>query len=102
MGYNTEFNNALKLKPMQGLDETNLRIGNVYSFTKDGYRIYPVDTPIDLLNQDWEPLARVMIIKTALSEKKTTGNYKVLKIYSENEKKVLVEYWKDYVKFFTE
>jgi|APSaa5957512576_1039674.scaffolds.fasta_scaffold236456_1 hypothetical protein len=94
MGFKTEFNWALKLKPEQGLDENKIEIDKIYSFNKDEYRIYPVDMPIDLLNKNWEAIGRVIIVESTNKENKTIGKYKVLKIYETEEKELLSKYWK--------
>jgi hypothetical protein len=98
MGFKTEFNWVLKLKPEQGLDEANLEMGKIYEFSKEEYRIYPVDIPIDLINQNWEYVAKVVVTEFKNSDKKTIGKYKVLKIYKDAEKEILTKYWKETVK----
>ena len=97
MGFKTEFNWALKLKPENGLDESKLEIGKVYDFSKNGYRTYPVDIPIDLINQNWEAVAKVIVIEFKNYKGKTYGKYKVLKIYEGKEKEVLTSYWRETV-----
>jgi hypothetical protein len=93
MGFVTEFNWVLKLSPEQGLDEKKLGQGKSYGFSKDGYRVYPVDMPIDLLNNDREAVARVVVKECANSEGKTTGKYEVLRVYEGKEKQMLSRYW---------
>jgi len=97
MGFKTEFNWALKLKPENGLDESNLEKGKIYEFSKEEYRIYPVNIPIDLINQNWEPVAKIIIIEFKNVNGKTSGRYKVLKIYEGEEKRVLTNYWRETV-----
>ncbi len=99
MGFQVEFNWALKLKPDQGLNEEELEEGRIYKFEKEGYRIYPIDIPIDLINQNWEGIAKVVITKIELEEGKTLGSYRVLEIYSEEKKKVLTENWRKTVEY---
>lgn len=43
MGFKTEFNWALKLKPENGLDEVILKEGGIYEFVKDEHRVYPLE-----------------------------------------------------------
>ena len=88
-----EFNWALKLKPENGLDESLLREGEIYNFTKSGNRVYPLNIPIDLINQDWVALARVIVIEYTNKENITTGRYRVVRIYNEDEKKRITDYW---------
>jgi len=98
MGFKTEFNWALKLKPEQGLDEENLEVEKIYKFSKKEYRVYPVGIPIDLLNRNWEAVAKVVIIEFKNNDGRTEGKYKVIKIYEGREKEVLTNYWRENVK----
>jgi hypothetical protein len=97
MGHKIEFNWALKLEPTQGLDEKNLKVGEIYEFIKEGYRVYPLDLPLDLLNQKWEAVAKIIIVEIRNENQKTKGKYKVLKIYGGKEKEVLTNYWRENV-----
>ncbi|MCD6478902.1 MAG: DUF2584 family protein, partial [Candidatus Diapherotrites archaeon] len=93
MGFKTEFNWALKLKPENGLNEKVLKVGEIYEFSKEEYRVYPVNIPIDLINQNWEPVAKIIIVEFKNSGGRTSGKYKVLKIYEGEEKRILTNYW---------
>lgn len=99
MGFKTEFNWALKLTPDQGLDEKTLEINGIYGFSKHEYRVYPIGMPIDLINKDWEAVAKVIILESNTSEGKTTGKYKVIKIYEGLEKEILTNYWRETIQF---
>ncbi len=52
MGFQTEFNWGLKLKPENGLCEKEIIEGKIFDFTKNEYRVYQVDQPIDSINRD--------------------------------------------------
>ena len=39
MGFKTEFNWVLKLKPENGLNEKNLKCGRIYSFSKNEKKV---------------------------------------------------------------
>lgn len=97
MGYVTEFNWALRLKPEQGLNEGSLKEGSIYEFEKEGYRTYPVGMPIDLVNNVWEAVAKVIVVESMCKNRKTRGKYKVVKIYKGTEKVVLTNYWRETV-----
>jgi len=97
MGFKIELNWALKLKPENGLDENNLEVGEIYEFSKEEHRVYPVNIPIDLINNNWEAVAKIIIIEVKNAGGKTSGRYKVLKIYKGEEKKVLTNYWRETV-----
>lgn len=93
MGSKIEFNWVLKLKPENGLNENILKEGEIYQFTKTGNRIYPINIPIDLLNQDWKALARVIVIEYTNKENIITGRYRVVRIYTEEESRNITNYW---------
>lgn len=99
MGFETEFNWALKLRSEEGLDEEGLKAGESYDFSKEGDRIYPVDIPIDLINRNWEAVAKVIVTRVENSEGETSGKYRVLKIYKGEEKEILTDYWRETVQF---
>ncbi len=95
MGFKTEFNWALKLKQEQGLDEKNIEIDGIYNFSKNEYRDYPINMPIDLINNEWVAVAKILIIESKKANEKTEGKYKVIKIYKGNEKDFLTGYWRE-------
>ena len=97
MGFQTEFNWVLKLKPKNGLDETKLKIGKSYEFSKDEFRVYPVNNPIDLINENWESVAKVVVEEFKNISGITLGKYKVVKIYEGQEKTILTNYWRENV-----
>ncbi|MFA6424642.1 MAG: DUF2584 family protein [Phycisphaerae bacterium] len=97
MGFPVEFNWALKLKYEQGLDEQNLKEDIEYSFTKGECRCYPVNIPIDLINDNWEAIAKVIITEFTIRKSVTIGKYKTLKIYSQSERDFLTKYWRETV-----
>lgn len=99
MGFKTEFNWALKLRPEQGLKE-DIAVGEEFEFLKEGYRIYPIDIPIDLLNKDVEAIAKVIIKKIKHKNNKTKGNFKIIKIFNEKEKEFLTDYWRKTISYF--
>ena len=90
MGFSTKFNWVLQIT----VPET-LEIGSTYEFSKPGNRIFPIDTPIDLINLEREAVAKIKI-KSFLNQPSTTsGNFEVVKIYTGNEKQVLSNYWNE-------
>ena len=101
MGHGIEFNWTLKLKPQNGLKEKDIEVGRIFEFSKRGNRIYPLNLPIDLINSNWEAIAKVMIFEIKNSQGKTSGKYKVLKVYEDEEKDILTNYWRENVKIIT-
>ncbi len=89
MGFQTEINTVLKLKPEQGLHEKDLAVHKEYPFSKDGHRIYPLEVPLDLVNDQWGVVAKIMVTSYSVGKGKTKGTYKILKIYDDSERKML-------------
>lgn len=91
MGFPCEFNYILRLRPEQGLDEDSLAEGHTFNFTKAEHRIYPVDAPIDLANEAWEIIARVVVREFTVGGGNTSGIFEVLTIYNASTRNVLTE-----------
>jgi len=85
-GLQSGFNWALKLKPENGLNENELEVGKTYEFWKSGNRIYPLNIPIDLINQNWEAVAKIIVVEFKNLESRCSGKYKVIKIYEGKKK----------------
>lgn len=97
MGFLIEFNWTLKLKKSDGLIEEILKPDQSYKFSKSGHRVYPINMPIDLINNNWEAVAKVIVESLQIIDGRTCGKYKVLKIYSGEEKAILTNYWRETV-----
>lgn len=95
MGFQYEFNWILKLSD---LDEPLLKVQETYSFSKSGVRAFPLGMPIDLVNANWEAVARCVINTITLTEKATTGKYTVIEIYDNYKRKMLTDQWRDLLK----
>lgn len=90
MGATLSQQGSLRLDVNQGLVErNNLVEGKEYTFKKDGHRLFMIDTPMELITPDWQVLARVMITEFTMGHNETKGVYKVLKVYSDEEVKVV-------------
>ncbi len=81
---------CLKINKDQGLVERNqLVVGHEYPFAKDGHRLFMLDTPIELITDTWQVIARIMIPEFTVGHNETRGRYRVLKIYSDEEVKTV-------------
>lgn len=81
---------CLKINKDQGLvEQARLVIGQEYPFTKDGHRLFMLDTPIELITDTWQVIAHVTIPEFTVGHNKTRGRYRVLKIYSDEEVKIV-------------
>lgn len=79
MGYKTEFNWVLVLKPEQGLPE-KLEVGQEYNFHKAEERIYPRGCEIFLSGKDWKPVAKIVIKEFTVRDNETSGVFEVKEI----------------------
>ena len=100
MGFPAEFNWALKLKEEQGLDKTVIiEAGNEYPFRKSGHRVYPLNMPIDLINGNWEVIAKVIVKEYTLVKEGTKGTFKIIRPYSQEERKFLTDYFRETIEY---
>lgn len=67
--------------------------GNCYEFTKVGNRVFPIETPIDLIDLNRNAIAKIRIKNFQNLIDRTVGEYQVIKVYSGIEKEVLTNYW---------
>jgi len=99
MGYKTEFNWLLKLHSDQGIDKNTIKVGEEYMFEKDEHRVYPINIPIDLVNENWEVVAKVVVKEFSVLNDKTQGVWVALKLYNDEESKFLTKYWGETLDF---
>ncbi len=90
MGFSIKFNWVLQVTP-----PADLKLDTRYSFSKNGNRVFPIDTPIDLIDSERNAIAKIKILSFTNSETETTGEFKIIKIYTGNEKEILTNYWKE-------
>ncbi len=90
MGFTVKFNWVLQVEPPE-----SLTVKSVYPFEKSENRIFPLDTPIDLIDLNRTAVAKIRI-KSFLNESgSTTGWFEILKVYNGTEKAILSSYWKE-------
>ncbi len=88
MGFPIKFNWVLQYDP-----EEHLEVGRVYSFEKGGNRVFPLNAKIDLISSSRTAIAKIKIRKYFNIEDVTSGEYEIVKIYTDPEKSVLTNYW---------
>jgi len=66
-----------------------MKIGEVYNYSKNSLRFLTDNMPIWLCQKDWTPVAEVQVLEQTRGENGTSCKYKVLYIYNEEEAKVL-------------
>ena len=80
MGMSCEVNSILKLSARQGYPN-NLNLDEIYSADKKGYRIYLVDVPILLVDENWMAYADVIIQKLTWVAERTHVEFRIDRIY---------------------
>ncbi len=89
MGFKTEFNWILKLTIRQGIDKNILEENKTYEFYKKEHIVYPLDLPIELVDEDWIAIGQVIILEYTVGGGHTNGKYKVLEIYPKDKRRCL-------------
>ena len=90
MGFSIKFNWVLQITPPK-----NLELDRAYEFNKPGNRVFPIDTPIDLIDLERNAVAKIRVTSFTVNEDMTVGSFTVVKVYKGNEKKVLSMYWQE-------
>ena len=80
MGMPCEINSILKLKRSQDYPP-RLAVGELLSAEKDSYRIFPLDVPLQLVDEDWLAYADIIIEKLTWKKQKTLLEFRVARIY---------------------
>lgn len=88
MGFSVTFNWVLQVNPPDVLE-----IKARYEFEKEGNRIFPLNMPIDLIDKNRNAMAKIKVITFQNTLEKTKGEYEILKIYTDDEKRILTHYW---------
>lgn len=88
MGSSVKFNWVLQMEPPECLE-----MERAYQFEKNGNRVFPIDTPIDLIDLNRTAIAKIKITTFTNKRDLTSGLFEVIKIYTGTEKIVLSNYW---------
>jgi len=80
MGMPCEVNSFLKLTPSQGYP-AQLMIGQQFAVKKSGYRILPIDVPIQLVDRDWMARADIVIKALTWSGGVTRLEFAIVRVY---------------------
>ena len=89
MGYQLEFNCLLKLPKSFNLK--SLKANIILVVEKEGERLYPLNIPIEICDNNYQYLGKVIVTKLTLEKQKTILKIKVLKIFSPQEAKVFTD-----------
>jgi Protein of unknown function (DUF2584) len=81
MGMPCEINSIVKLNG--AAFPADLTIGAVHTATKSGYRIFPIDVPLQLVDEQWQAHADVVIQQLIWENQTTTIGWRIHRIYAE-------------------
>jgi hypothetical protein len=84
MGYPIIFN-CLLTASSADLDLSTIKVGQLYSLEKNAERLYPLNIPIEICNEDHVYFGKVAVRKLTLQSGKTTLEIEVLKIFTKDE-----------------
>lgn len=100
MGSTISQQGCLKLSKKQGLvKREKLKKGKIYKFKKEGHRLYMLNTPIELITDKWEFVAKILMIEFTVGKGRTEGSYKVIKTFSKEDVEVISKNLIPYYKF---
>ncbi|MBW4459965.1 MAG: DUF2584 domain-containing protein [Nodosilinea sp. WJT8-NPBG4] len=81
MGMPCKVNSLLKLKPNQGYPAV-LEVGARHRVQKDGYRIFPIDVPLSLVDENWLAHGDIVIEKLTWEHQTTALEFRIHRIYT--------------------
>src|SRR6185503_8003475 len=91
MGYILEIDTVLKIPNSAGIDFSNIKKGDTFSFEKEGERFTPLHKPIETCDENYKYIGKVVIRKLIIEKNKTTYEIEILKVFSEEESKIFSE-----------
>jgi len=80
MGMPCQVNSILKLK--RSRDYPELVVGTRHHAQKDGYRIFPIDVPLCLVDEQWVAHADIVIDRLTWHNQTTVLEYRIVRIYA--------------------
>jgi hypothetical protein len=90
MGYTLQFNCLLTVSS-QLLDLGTLEVGKTYTIAKNLERLYPLNIPIEICNENHQYYGKVAVRKLTLERDKTTMTFEVLKLFTTSEAAVYTD-----------
>lgn len=79
MGMPCQVNSILKLSDRDY--PSHLALQATHQATKSGYRIFPMDVPLQLVNENWVAHAEVILDHLTWHEGKTQLTFRICRIY---------------------
>jgi hypothetical protein len=66
----------------------NLQVGESYTLSKPGYRLIPLEVPMELADSNNKYLGKVKVTRLLVESNHTDITFKVLKLFSPQESEV--------------
>lgn len=88
MGYLLEINSLLKIPKTSGIDLGKIKVGEKYTVEKQGERLYPLNIPIEICDENYKYYGKVVIRKLSLEKDKTLLEFGVAKVFSKEESRI--------------
>lgn len=88
MGYNLEVNTILSVPDGQ-IDLQHLTVGTQYKVVKSGERLFVLNIPIDMCDENYVFVAKVAVRKLTLSRNETQLEIEVMKLFTNEESKII-------------
>lgn len=80
MGMPCQVNSILRLKRSQGYPDP-LILHKHHEVTKSGYRILPMDVPLQLVDENWFAQAEVVIHQLTWAQQTTRIGFQIVRFY---------------------
>ena len=88
MGYSIEINCLLKIPANSGINLDKIKVGDKYTFEKQGERLYPLNIAIEICSDKYIYYGKVAIRKLTLQKGKTILEIEILKVFNEQESQI--------------
>ncbi|MCJ7804826.1 DUF2584 domain-containing protein [Patescibacteria group bacterium] len=87
MGYLLEINSLLRI-PSNSIDLSKIKVGDKFTIKKDGERLYPLNIPIEICDENYVYYGKVVVKKLTLGDQKTILEIEVIKVFSKKEAQI--------------
>ena len=87
MGFFVEINSLLKILKTDNI-LPDLQVGKTYTLKKDNTRLYMVDVPMVLVDEDWYSYGYAVVKKLSWIGKEVEVSFEVLSLFTPEESKV--------------
>ncbi len=81
MGMPCQVNSIVKLD--RAMFPIQLTLGTIHTAQKSGYRIFPIDVPLQLVDEQWQAQADVVIEQLIWENQMTTIGFRIHRVYAQ-------------------